>query len=87
IRAASRRRRSTALAGVAPVSAAKTRAKFLGLMAARMAVESSNAALDRIAEQSGFGDAGRMRRAFMRSFGQPPQAIRRAAVRSRRMRR
>ncbi|WP_210211705.1 MULTISPECIES: GlxA family transcriptional regulator [unclassified Mesorhizobium] len=59
----------------------------LRLEAARMAVESSNAALDRIAEQSGFGDAGRMRRAFMRSFGQPPQAIRRAAVRSRRMRR
>ncbi|WP_292322448.1 GlxA family transcriptional regulator [Mesorhizobium sp.] len=54
----------------------------LRLEAARMAVESSNAALDRIAEQSGFGDAGRMRRAFMRSFGQPPQAIRRAAVRS-----
>lgn len=54
----------------------------LRLEAARVAVESSNAALDRIAEQSGFGDAGRMRRAFMRSFGQPPQAIRRAAVRS-----
>jgi hypothetical protein len=27
------------------------------------------------------GGAGRMRRAFMRSFGQPPQAIRRAAAR------
>lgn len=49
----------------------------LRLEAARMAVETSNAPLDRIAEQSGFGDAGRMRRAFMRSFGQPPQALRR----------
>ncbi|WP_281035894.1 MULTISPECIES: helix-turn-helix domain-containing protein [unclassified Mesorhizobium] len=53
----------------------------LRLEAARMAVETSDAPLDRIAEQSGFGDAGRMRRAFMRSFGQPPQAPRRAARR------
>jgi len=53
----------------------------LRLEAARMAVETSNAPLDRIAEESGFGDAGRMRRAFMRSFGQPPQAIRRAGRR------
>ena len=54
----------------------------LRLEAARLAVETGNAPLDRIAEESGFGDAGRMRRAFMRSFGQPPQAIRRAAARS-----
>lgn len=46
-----------------------------------MAVETSNAPLNRIAEESGFGDAGRMRPAFLRSFGQPPQALRRAAVR------
>ncbi|RWK09982.1 GlxA family transcriptional regulator [Mesorhizobium sp.] len=54
----------------------------LRLEAARMAVETSHAPLDSIAEESGFGDAGRMRRAFLRSFGQPPQALRRGAVRS-----
>ncbi|RUX00947.1 AraC family transcriptional regulator [Mesorhizobium sp. M2A.F.Ca.ET.037.01.1.1] len=37
-----------------------------------------DAPLDRIAGETGFGDLGRMRRAFMRSFGQPPQALRRA---------
>lgn len=51
----------------------------LRLETARRAVESSHAPLDRIAENAGFGDAGRMRRAFMRGFGQPPQALRRAA--------
>ncbi|WP_281407772.1 helix-turn-helix domain-containing protein [Mesorhizobium sp. M2E.F.Ca.ET.209.01.1.1] len=49
------------------------------LEAARMAVETSNAPLGRIAGETGFGDPGRMRRAFMRSFGQPPRALRRAA--------
>ena len=33
----------------------------------------------RIAEVAGFGDAERMRRAFMRTFGHPPQSLRRAA--------
>ena len=28
----------------------------------------------------GFGDPERMRRAFLRAFGQPPQALRRAAA-------
>jgi len=55
----------------------------LRLETARIAVETGNAPLDRIAEDSGFGDAGRMRRAFLRSFGQPPQALRRAAAVSR----
>lgn len=49
----------------------------LRLETARTAVETSNAPLDRIAELVGFGDAGRMRRAFLRNFGQPPQALRR----------
>ena len=53
----------------------------LRLEAARMAVATSHAPLDRVAEESGFGDAGRMRRAFLRSFGQPPQALRRASMR------
>lgn len=51
----------------------------LRLEVARTAVEAGHARLDRIAEDAGFGDAGRMRRAFLRSFGQPPQALRRAA--------
>ena len=32
-----------------------------------------------VAEATGFGDPERMRRAFIRAFGQPPQALRRAA--------
>lgn len=54
----------------------------LRLEAARMALETSHTPVDRIAEASGFGDPGRMRRAFLRAFGQPPQALRRAATRS-----
>lgn len=51
----------------------------LRLEIARTAVESSHDPLDSIAKAAGFGDAGRMRRAFLRNFGQPPQAFRRAA--------
>jgi transcriptional regulator GlxA family with amidase domain len=46
---------------------------------ARTAVERSDAPLDQIAEAAGFGDPGRMRRAFLRTLGLPPQALRRAA--------
>ncbi|MDX8432987.1 GlxA family transcriptional regulator [Mesorhizobium abyssinicae] len=53
----------------------------LRLETARTAVETSSASLDRIAAATGFGDPGRMRRAFMRGFGQPPQALRRSARR------
>jgi transcriptional regulator GlxA family with amidase domain len=42
-------------------------------------VETGYAPLERIAETAGFSDPGRMRRAFLRSFGQLPQALRRAA--------
>ena len=35
--------------------------------------------IDRVAAATGFGDPERMRRAFIRAFGQPPQALRRAA--------
>jgi transcriptional regulator GlxA family with amidase domain len=34
---------------------------------------------ERVAEATGFRDPERMRRAFIRAFGQPPQALRRAA--------
>ena len=51
----------------------------LRLEAARTEVESGRTPIDRVAEQVGFGDPERMRRAFLRAFGQPPQALRRAA--------
>ncbi len=45
---------------------------------ARAAVERSHVPFDRIAEEAGFGDAGRMRRAFLRNLGHPPQTLRRS---------
>jgi len=45
--------------------------------AARERVEAGPEPIDRIAV--GFGEPERMRRAFIRAFGQPPQALRRAA--------
>lgn len=50
----------------------------LRLESARIAVETSHQTLDRIAETTGFGDASRMRRAFMRAFGMSPQSLRRS---------
>ncbi|HKF72955.1 MAG TPA: DJ-1/PfpI family protein [Stellaceae bacterium] len=47
--------------------------------AARALIESGSEPVERIAEIVGFGDPERMRRAFLRLFGQPPQAIRRDA--------
>lgn len=46
---------------------------------AKQRVQDSSEAIERIAEIAGFRDPERMRRAFIRSFGQPPQAMRRAA--------
>ena len=46
---------------------------------ARHRVQSSGEAIERIAQVTGFGDPERMRRAFIRAFGQPPQSLRRAA--------
>lgn len=51
----------------------------LRLETARERVEASTDPIDRVAERTGFGDPERMRRAFLRAFGQPPQALRRAA--------
>ncbi len=51
----------------------------LRLETARERVEASSDPIDRVAEAVGFGDPERMRRAFLRAFGQPPQALRRAA--------
>ena len=49
----------------------------LRLEAARQAVEGSGAALQTIAAETGFGDAERMRIAFIRAYGQPPMVLRR----------
>jgi transcriptional regulator GlxA family with amidase domain len=46
--------------------------------AARDAVEAGLRAFDDIAQSVGFSDAGRMRRAFLRVLGQPPQFLRRS---------
>lgn len=67
----------TAETGTTPARAIER----LRLETARTAVEADRTPLDRIAETAGFGDPGRMRRAFIRAFGQPPQAMRRAARR------
>jgi len=49
----------------------------LRLEVSRELVESSSEPIERVAVRSGFGDPERMRRAFIRAFGQPPQALRR----------
>jgi len=51
----------------------------LRLEASREWVESGSEPIEQVAARTGFGDAERMRRAFIRAFGQPPQALRRAA--------
>lgn len=50
----------------------------LRLIAARDAVEAGLGSFDEIARRVGFKDAGRMRRAFLRVLGQPPQLLRRS---------
>ena len=50
----------------------------LRLEAARDAVEAGFGSFDEIARKVGFGDSGRMRRAFLRALGQPPQMLRRS---------
>jgi transcriptional regulator GlxA family with amidase domain len=50
----------------------------LRIEVARQRVQSSGEAIERVALQTGFRDPERMRRAFIRAFGQPPQSLRRA---------
>ena len=64
----------TAETGTTPAKAVER----LRLETARTAIESGHAPLDHIAQAAGFGDPGRMRRAFLRTLGHPPQALRRA---------
>ncbi len=51
----------------------------LRIEVARLQVQSSSEAIERVAQSTGFRDPERMRRAFIRAFGQPPQSLRRAA--------
>jgi transcriptional regulator GlxA family with amidase domain len=51
----------------------------LRVEAARLMMEESRHPIDVVAQQTGFADRDRMRRAFLRAFGQPPQVIRRNA--------
>jgi len=68
-------RRFTQETGVTPARAVER----LRVEAARERVESDGGPIEAIAAEMGFGDPERMRRAFLRAFGQPPQALRRAA--------
>lgn len=54
--------------GMSPAKAVER----LRLEAARARVEQSTAPIEQIAETVGFHDPERMRRAFLRAFGQPP---------------
>ena len=65
----------TAETGVSPSKAVER----LRIEVARTRVQSGHEPIETIAQSSGFGDAERMRRAFMRTFGHPPQSLRRAA--------
>ncbi|HET9159962.1 MAG TPA: GlxA family transcriptional regulator [Caulobacteraceae bacterium] len=65
----------TAETGMTPAKAVER----LRVEAARQMVEGQADPIDRIAVLVGFSDPERMRRAFIRGFGQPPQALRRAA--------
>ena len=51
----------------------------LRVEAARSLVEESRHAIDLVARETGFADPERMRRAFIRKFGHPPQTFRRVA--------
>jgi transcriptional regulator GlxA family with amidase domain len=61
--------------GQSPVKAVEN----LRVEAARLMMEQSRHPIDVIARQTGLTDRDRLRRAFLRAFGQPPQVIRRNA--------
>jgi transcriptional regulator GlxA family with amidase domain len=63
--------------GQSPARAIET----LRVEAARVMLESGRHTMEVVAKETGFADPERMRRAFLRAFGQPPQAIRRGARR------
>jgi transcriptional regulator GlxA family with amidase domain len=62
--------------GRSPAKAIET----LRVEAARALVEQGRLPIDAVAREVGFMDKNRMRRAFLRAFGQPPQVIQRNAA-------
>ncbi len=60
--------------GVTPAKAVER----LRVEAARALLDSGPLQVEDVALEVGFGDSERMRRAFLRAFGQPPQALRRS---------
>ena len=61
--------------GVTPAKAVER----LRVEAARALLDSQPLQVEDVALETGFGDPERMRRAFIRAFGPPPQSLRRAA--------
>jgi transcriptional regulator GlxA family with amidase domain len=61
--------------GQSPARAVET----LRVEAARSMIEEGNHPIDVVARENGFSDPERMRRAFIRAYGMPPQAVKRAA--------
>lgn len=61
--------------GVSPGKAVER----LRVEAARLMMETSHHQIEIIARETGFGDRERMRQAFLRAFGQPPQTVQRLA--------
>jgi len=56
--------------------------EHLRVEAARLMMEEGHHSIDVVARETGFANRERMRRAFLRAFGQPPQVIRRNATQS-----
>jgi len=68
-------RQFTAETGATPAKAVER----LRVEAARALLDNQPLQVEDVALETGFGDQERMRRAFIRAFGQPPQALRRSA--------
>ena len=58
--------------GISPAKAIES----LRLEAARLMLEQGRLPIEEIAHETGFGDRERMRRSFVRVFGQSPQSVR-----------
>jgi transcriptional regulator GlxA family with amidase domain len=58
--------------GISPAKAIEN----LRLEAARLMLEQGRLPVEEIANETGFGDRERMRRSFVRAFGQSPQSVR-----------
>jgi transcriptional regulator GlxA family with amidase domain len=61
--------------GLSPAKAIEN----LRLEAARFMLEQGRLPIEEIAREAGFGDRERMRRSFLRTFGESPRALRNAA--------